>query len=444
MTQGSEDPFASFDRTVIKPSGGRARSAAITPPTGAGVPPQRPTRPPDSALPDILAALGKDASINPLVSAAAPMLAAYSRIRVLPNHPNPHALRDSLADGVRAFETTARAAGLANEQVIAGRYVLCTLLDEAASGTPWGGSGIWAGQGLLVTFHNETWGGEKFFQLLTRVIQDPVGNRHLLELLAVSLYLGFEGRYKVQQNGAAQLETVRERVMDVLQQGAPRGDRELSPHWLGERAAGTRLRDGMPVWVVAAFTGVALAAVFFGLRLAVNARTDPTFASLQSIDVRRTAAPALAAAAAPVPPRLSAFLKPEVDAGLVEVRDLADRSVVTIRGDGFFDPGSAQVAQRVLPLLQRIGQALATVQGSVLVTGHTDNQPIRSLKYPSNWHLSRDRAEAVRAVIAQFIPAQRLRAEGRADNDPLQTNDTPAGRSRNRRVEITLQVAAAN
>src|SRR5574339_138377 len=77
------------------------------------------------------------ASLNPLVSAAMPLLAAAPRVRHTARHPNPGALKEALADGIRRFETQARAQGVPNEQVIAGRYILCTFLDESAASTPW-------------------------------------------------------------------------------------------------------------------------------------------------------------------------------------------------------------------------------------------------------------------------------------------------------------------
>jgi len=122
------------------------------------------------------------------------------------------------------------------------------------------------------------------------------------------------------------------------------------------------------------------------------------------------------------------------------VRDLADRSVIVIKGDGFFEPGSAVIADRVKPLLTKIEAALEPLPGRVLVTGHSDNQPIRSVRYPSNWHLSQDRADAVKGMLATVLKPERLKAEGRADAEPVEDNATPAGRARNRRVEITLFV----
>ncbi len=124
------------------------------------------------------------------------------------------------------------------------------------------------------------------------------------------------------------------------------------------------------------------------------------------------------------------------------MQDLADRSTVLIKGDGFFEPGSAEIASLYRPLLPRIGQALATLKGRVVVAGHTDNQPIRTARFPSNWHLSQERADVVRTELGKLVESARLRAEGRADTQPLVDNGTPAGRARNRRVEITLFVAA--
>ena len=86
--------------------------------------------------------------------------------------------------------------------------------------------------------------------------------------------------------------------------------------------------------------------------------------------------------------------------------------------------------------MKRIGKALNDVPGPVLIAGHTDNQPIRSLRFPSNWHLSKDRAASAKAVLAGFVKPDRLTAEGRADTEPVADNNSPEGRARNRRVEI--------
>ena len=97
-------------------------------------------------------------------------------------------------------------------------------------------------------------------------------------------------------------------------------------------------------------------------------------------------------------------------------------------------------------MLHRVAEALNEVSGEVLVTGYTDNVPIRTLRFPSNWELSRERAEVVKRMIESRLKGphavpNRVRAEGRADNDPVAPNDSVENRARNRRVEVTLLVA---
>ena len=107
------------------------------------------------------------------------------QIRSTVHHPNPAWLREHLVVEIRQFEARAQEAGVPSEAIIGARYCLCTALDEAAALTPWGGS-VWSSHSLLVSFHNETWGGEKFFHLLERLSQQPRQHLDLLELLSVS------------------------------------------------------------------------------------------------------------------------------------------------------------------------------------------------------------------------------------------------------------------
>ena len=190
------DPFADRDdqtRTFLKPD-----------PRGRGGAPPRPPEtttldaPPDSTMSDV--------GLNPLVALANPLLQLVPQLRATRQVADPGALRTSLAQGIRDFAARAAARGIAPERVMAARYVLCTMIDEAAADTPWGGMGVWGRHSLLAMFHNETEGGEKVFQLMARLAEKPAENRDLLELIYAAITLGFEGRYRVIQNGRAQLD----------------------------------------------------------------------------------------------------------------------------------------------------------------------------------------------------------------------------------------------
>ena len=422
---GITDPFAQLDeqRTFIKPNpGGRASALRASEP-----------------MSDPAADIGvPDTGLNPLVSLANRLLLVVTQLRATRHVVDPVALRNALAQGVRDFVAQAASAGIASERVMAARYVLCTMIDEAAADTPWGGSGVWAGNSLLAMFHNETWGGEKVFQLMARLAEKPDANRDLLELIYAALVLGFEGRYRVIDNGRAQLEAVRDKLAHILRQ--QRGDHSpaLAQHWQGQTARRRVALSWLPLAAVTALAALVLVAVHVGLSTSLSDKSDPVFGQIQGL---RLPPPVLTMAQAAPKPRLAQFMAPDIKAGLVAVRDEVDRSVVTIRGDGLFAPASATLIPEREALMGRIADALALVGGQVLVTGHTDSSPMRSARFPSNWHLSEERAGTVRnLLIARKVPAERIQAEGRADSEPLVANDTATNRTLNRRVEVTLMV----
>ncbi|QOF78854.1 DotU family type VI secretion system protein [Variovorax sp. 38R] len=376
---------------------------------------------------------------NPLVAAANPLLDLIPQIRATGHHPAPAQLREHLVDEVRRFETRAQQAGIAPEVIIGARYCLCTAVDEAAALTPWGGS-IWSSQSLLVMFHNETWGGEKFFQLLSRLVQNPQQHLHLIELIYFCLAMGFEGRFRVIDNGRSQLETLKQRLLQIIRQTRGEIAVPLSPHWQDASAPVRRTRHWLPVWAVGAVAAVLLVLVFAVLTFNLAGHSDGAFSAVSAVRLPQTQR----AVAAPVAvqPRLQRFLEPEIRDGLLTVRDEADRSVVVLRGDGLFASGSDRVLDRYAPVLARVADALNAVEGNVLVSGFSDDQPIRSVRFPSNWQLSQARADAVKTMIGRRLTRpERLRAEGRGDADPLVPNDSAANRARNRRVEVTLLVA---
>ena len=425
-----DDPFAAPDleRTVMMPTpGGRGATQA------AAAPARNTTQLGNSFVLDEVRATG----INPLVTAANPLLNLIPQLRNTTQHPDPQGLRDQLVQAIKAFESRARAAGVTDQNLIAARYVLCTVLDETAASMPWGGSGIWAKNSLLVVFHNEVFGGEKFFQLLSKLAENPAANRDLLELMYICLAFGFEGRYRVLDNGRSQLEALRERLAQILRKNAGEYERDLSPRWQGVVTARPRILDVLPFWIASAIALALLLGVFVVYRYKLGDMSDQAYAQIDAI---RVTSPAPVKAAPAPTPRLATFLAKEIAEGLVSVRDERNMSQVTLRGDGLFEPGSATIAPKYLPLIDRIATELNKVPGKVQVTGHTDNQPMRSMRFPSNWHLSEERARMVMRLLTQTVPADRVTAEGRAEAEPIADNASPDGRSRNRRIEISLYV----
>ena len=312
---------------------------------------------------------GKSQGLNPLESAAGPLLALLTRLRNTIAHPAPASLRAQLLAYLRQFEERAEAAGVARNEVLLARYALCTALDEAVLSTPWGS--------LLITVHNEAWGGEKVFQLLDHCLQSPRERLYLLELLYLCMCLGFEGRYRVINDGRSQLEALRERTAAAIRSARGDHERELSPHWRGVSVARDRLAQFMPPWIAVAIGLALLLALLFGLRMKLASDAEPVFKNIhalgeipvQAID-RPVAQPKVIER-----PRLAGFLAEDIKAGRVAVEDQVDRSVVTIRGDELFASASSSIVDDYQPLMLRIADAIRKVKGQVRVTGHSDNRP---------------------------------------------------------------------
>lgn len=414
---------------------------AIYPPLGqdAGNEQEAPQRKTGrSALPDILS------GTNPLVRSANRLINLIPQIRSMAHVGDLGQFRDRLATEIQLFERRALEAAIPQDQVIGARYCLCTVLDESAMQTPWGGNGEWAQHSLLQHFHDETWGGEKYFQLLSRVAQNPQKHRDLLELMYFCIALGFEGRFRVVENGKTQLDTLRQRLADIIQTSKGEQDKSLSPHWRGEEGVLQPWRV-LPAWVVAAVCAVIGLIVYSIYNFNLADRSDPVFAKISTIDIPAIQRMAPPPAPVPEPARLRRFLEPEIAEGLVEVSDLADRSTVTILGDGLFDSGQADIKPRYIPVLQRVAAAMNEVPGVIVITGYTDNIPSRSLRFPSNWHLSQARAAMVLQMMGETInDRSRMRADGRGEAEPIADNSNAEGRARNRRVEVVLMLPREN
>jgi type VI secretion system protein ImpK len=241
--------------------------------------------------------------------------------------------------------------------------------------------------------------------------------------------------------GRAQLEALRERTASAIRSARGDVERELSPHWRGVTVTRDRLAQFVPPWVGLAVALALLLLVLFGLRLKLAADAEPVFRGIHALgEIPVQAMDRPVVQAKPVErPRLAGFLADDIKAGRVSVEDAVDRSVVTIRGDELFASASASIKGDFEPLMLRIAEAVAKVKGNVRVSGHSDNRPIATLRFPSNWALSQARAEQVRDILAARTgQPERFTAQGLSDTEPLASNDSAQGRAKNRRVEITV------
>lgn len=469
-----KDPFAEPDdseRTFIKPNPAGRRGVAdpmqaaapsyaqpaaraepmVAPEPAYGVPGQAQRK--AAAPPPKTNEAGLNLAItgmNTLNACGTTLFSLISRIRNRAQHMDPEALRSSVVAEVRAFENAALKAGIEAQTVRVARYAICATIDDVVLNTPWGGQSVWGLQSMVSTFHKETVGGDRFYDLLARLEQEPANNIDLLEFLYMCLSLGFEGRLRVEQGGGEKHLQIRQGLARIIRAQRGLSERDLSPHWKGVDRPHRPRSLWKPVWIATAVAAVVLGITFVTLSWLLNAQTSRFLGQLSAmaattpVELQRRAPPP------PPPPvpddfqmnQVKDFLAPEIEEGLVTVLQNANIITVRIAGAGMFGSGSDQVKPEFLPKIERIAQALNEHPGPLIIAGHSDNVPIRSSRFPSNMHLSLARAESVRALIAQRLDdTSRLTAEGRSDAEPIQSNDTAEGRAANRRIEILMMRA---
>jgi chemotaxis protein MotB len=137
---------------------------------------------------------------------------------------------------------------------------------------------------------------------------------------------------------------------------------------------------------------------------------------------------------------LTARFKSLTDSGTLSVKIIDGKMVVSLGSDVLFAPGSAHLSAKGVDTVKEVSKQLAAIQGKrYQVEGHTDNVPIATATFPSNWELGSARAITVmKAMIDAGMPANRVSSASFADTSPLQANDTPEGRAANRRIAIVV------
>ena len=387
---------------------------------------------------------------SPVVAAAAPLLSLLAGLRNVASVPDAATLRERTVVEVRRYEQTLRDAKLPLEQIRTSHYAICASLDDVVQNTPWGSRGSWADASLVSTFHQEVRSGERFFDLLTRLSQTPGKFLPTIELMYLCMSLGMQGRYRLSPRGAAELDRVREETYLIILRQRGAAETALSVHWQGLSAPYRPLRAELSAWLTALAALGLLCLGYAPVSLGLNAASDRMFEAgialppLAMPAITREQPPTLQSPASqpPAPPleaardRVAGFLRPEIQAGLVSVVGTPSVPIIRIQSAGMFASGSAVIEAKALPILSRVAAALQSRPGPVQIVGYTDNQPIHTVAFPSNYQLSLARARAAAAALGTTIDAGRIGAEGRADADPIDTNATPEGRQQNRRIEI--------
>jgi len=359
------------------------------------------------------------------------------------------ALRQRVVQDLNLFDRSGRDAGIPLEMLRPAHYALCASIDDVVLNAPWGAASGWTARTLVATFHPGA-RADAFFDQLRHVCGAADKFMPVIELMYLCLSLGFMGRYR-EGRGQGELERIRAGTHAVIAAQRPTRAPELSPHWQGVAAPYTPGGRGVPVWVALAASASICGALLFWTVASLNAASDAAQARVLTLPPAHMPQLTRAAVPRPLPPappppeptmldRLRVSLQPDIDRGAVSVLGTPVAPVIRVPDRGMFAPASAVVQNASVPLLERIATALRNEGVSVRVIDYTDNQPVRSVQFPSNFQLSAARAKAVRDALARIIgDSARLIAEGRADADPIAPNTTADGREQNRRIELVLR-----
>jgi len=384
----------------------------------------------DDPLTSILAAE------NPILEAAGPLLRTLADLPSL-SASNVEQLRELLVQDVKTFQKLCERAGFRRDHALTMRYCLCTALDEAVNQMPWAHDSDWMSNCLLIAFHNESSGGEKFFHLLGRMSQSPREYLHVLEAMYHILSLGFQGRYALVADGPHQLELIQNRLLEILLEYRPPGPTGLSPHWEGHEGKRLQILWTLPVWVTACVAGALILGLYLALQTGLTPkaqRLTNSVASLEKTAIPSVFSPRNSLAEESFEQPLELWFKDDQKKQFNLKIDL-DESKIILPGDIFV---SGITLNRDIGLvLDILADRLDESQRKVAIIGHTDNVPIRpGSVFRNNKHLSEERARVVaEALIDRGIASERLTYSGEGDSMPVVPN-TIKGNARNRRVEM--------
>jgi type VI secretion system protein ImpK len=394
-----------------------------------------------------------------VVDMVTPLFAMVANLQSAGQHPDLEQFKTHAIAQIEYFQSQNFGLGPDQQLTEYASYGVCCLIDELILNTPWGDSSSWSTESLLVLFHREAWGGERFFGHLDDMKNRPGQTLPVLALYYVSLELGFEGQYRQFPNGLRQLHDIKDDLFNIIRRQQPPSNFELSPAWQGVTDTRSGIVKYVPFWVILLVTfGIGLA-TFIGFGFVIGQRSDPVYRQLshfynltpikvapnnigsltQTQTVTPIEAPDLNKQVVDYYLLISEILALEIEQNLVLLEDEDDSTMVKLVGAELFQSGSASLSKDFVVIIQKIGQFLGESGTGASVTGHTDNVPMSSLAYSSNWALSQARADTVKNILVSSSESKsKVKAQGMGDEQNLVDNKTAQNRAKNRRVEIVI------
>jgi type VI secretion system protein ImpK len=426
-----------LSKTMIIPNPGGRRKSAST--QGFESPPTAFSQPNNVPEQVNLNASAQCDGENIILSCASDLVILASHIRSLEPSNSIEQLRRDIETLITKFDQQINQFNLGKEVGLTARYLICCLVDELVLSTPWGSDSVWSQQTLLSKYHNESSGGEKFFLIVNKLLEQPQRNIDLIELCYVCLSSGFCGKYRISKQGESELLQISQKLYAPIEQIRPIG-RDLSPTWQGVGNTKTGFVRQFPLPVFFLVLGFILLAVYIAFLSSLKAKVEPLYQKIESIgweqlipEVKDVQSKRLDinSVADSLKRTLGIYIEDKVVS--IDVRN--DQLIIRFVSTSLFKSGSSAVNEEALPDVNILVNAIKNYADRVLVIGHTDSTG----KADSNWVISRKRAEAIAKWLTksnQQLPNTMTR--GVADTQPLVNNESDYNQSINRRVELTL------
>ncbi len=305
----------------------------------------------------------------------------------------------------------------------------------------------WQSSSLAVAMGHDRQGGDRVFHMIDGVLSNPRRHLDLLELFQNILDRGFRGRYRFDSDSSQRLLNIRERLQSVAavaEQDASHDDRANAPAGHLDLANRGEASDGLSTgttdqrehsvgwglrrrWIVG---GIATALLLgAGSFVAVGEFFRDTEPVPGASPIDRLGE------------QLRQQLRDEIAAGNVELIRNVAADTLRLRFNGMYAPGDVIVAPWWASMMASVGRTIATSAATpdVLVAGYTDSRPVSAIHQRSNLALSEERARQIAQILmAAGVPKEHISVAGHSDADPLADNASEEGRSRNRRIEVTV------
>jgi type VI secretion system protein ImpK len=411
-------------RTPINKPGEAERTVVIRPlPGGHGTTPA-PEGQSSSATNDASAAFAGPAGPEleslsiidtPLLTAATPLLCLICFIVSSARFADPQVLRERAGREIAGFERRCRNAGVSMELLRPAHYALCVAIDHTVLHTPWGATSVWSTRSLTASFYRDSHNERQFFDLLAQMLRKPDRFLPVIELMYLCLSLGFSGDHRAPEQDAGIPDRLRNEVCALILRRR-NGPVQRFLRQLVDAAAVCRNKlAALPVLRSLTAAIAVMGLVFAWISHDLKTRSDEIHARIAALPPTRMPQIVRSVAARPVLPpqetpgdrvieQLKDPLTDETVRQFVSVPTTNPVPAIRINSRTMFEPDGASVHPAFVPLLERIGAILKEEPGLVEVVCHTDDMPVRSLQFASNFQLSLARAQAVRAVMLRTLP----------------------------------------